>query len=67
MRLVAFHPSSYTAMPVLALIGAVQLVHRTPSFDVCTLQGVPRYKEHAHAEAELLREILRCNLDQREM
>ena len=24
------------------------------------VKGVPRYKEHAHAEAELLREILRC-------
>ena len=23
--------------------------------------GVPRYKEHAHAEAEVLREILRCD------
>lgn len=28
---------------------------------VKVVKGVPRYKEHAHAEAELLREILRCD------
>jgi len=28
---------------------------------VKVVKGVPRYKEHAHAEAEVLREILRCD------
>ena len=37
--------------------------HGSPARAVLHTLGVPRYKEHAHAEAEVLREILRCNLD----